>query len=447
MSVYVFVGPTLRQEEVAAACDAVCLPPAAQGDVYRIAREGPRAIGIIDGYFSGAPSVWHKEILWALSQGIPVFGSASMGALRAAELHRYGMRGVGRIFEAFRDGLLEDDDEVAVVHGPAELGFLAASEPMVNIRATLERAAQEGLVSAASRHVLETFGKSLFFPHRTWAAVLEGGLARGIGKDEVESLRVWLPLGRVDRKREDALEMLAVIREALGQPDSPPPFHFEQTHFWNDFVARSELRHSAIHGSPAVQDAGVLEELRLESGGAYGRIQDRALLRLLANKEARRLRLETSQDAKRDTLSRIRMALGLPTRAGLEAWLARNHMDAAALERLVEEVAGAEAVIAASLPVAERHLLDEMRLSGDYERLEERARRKRTFLREQGRGEAAGRAPGENAVALRLWYFETRLGRPLPDDIGAFARDLGFADLNEFDDALQREWRYQKSNK
>ena len=114
MTSIVFVGPTLEPEEVAAAGDFTCLPPVSQGDVYRAARSRPRAIGIIDGYFSGAPSVWHKEILWAISEGVPVFGSASMGALRAAELHSYGMRGVGRIFEAFRDGVLEDDDEVAV---------------------------------------------------------------------------------------------------------------------------------------------------------------------------------------------------------------------------------------------------------------------------------------------------------------------------------------------
>ena len=140
MTMFVFVGPTLPAGEIARAGDFVCLPPVAQGDLYRAARRRPRAIGIIDGYFSGAPSIWHKEILWAISQGIPVFGSASMGALRAAELHAFGMRGVGRIFEAFRDGALEDDDEVAVVHGPAELDYLAASEAMVNIRATLARA-------------------------------------------------------------------------------------------------------------------------------------------------------------------------------------------------------------------------------------------------------------------------------------------------------------------
>ena len=54
----------------------------------------PGAIGVIDGYFDGVPSVWHKEILWALSQGIRVFGGASMGALRAAELDGFGMTGV-----------------------------------------------------------------------------------------------------------------------------------------------------------------------------------------------------------------------------------------------------------------------------------------------------------------------------------------------------------------
>src|SRR5262249_13383322 len=141
--------------------DAICLPPVAQGDVYRLVIQRPSAVGIIDGYFSGAPSVWHKEILWAMAEGIPVFGSASMGALRAAELQGLGMRGMGRIFEAFRDGLLEDDDEVGVVHGPAETGFVAASEPMVNIRASLARAESEGVVSASARRALEGFAKSL----------------------------------------------------------------------------------------------------------------------------------------------------------------------------------------------------------------------------------------------------------------------------------------------
>jgi hypothetical protein len=166
VTVVVFVGPTLEPGDLAAAGDFACLPPVSQGDVFRAVQRRPRAIGIIDGYFSGAPSVWHKEILWAISAGVPVFGSASMGALRAAELHAFGMRGVGKIFEAFRDGALEDDDEVAVVHSPAELGHLAASEPMVNIRETLALAEAQDVLAPGSRRALESFAKSLYFGER-----------------------------------------------------------------------------------------------------------------------------------------------------------------------------------------------------------------------------------------------------------------------------------------
>src|SRR5207244_10999206 len=73
-------------------------PPVKQGDVYKAALARPALIGIIDGYFEVTPTVWHKEILWAMAQGIHVYGSASIGALRAAELSPFGMKGGGRIF-------------------------------------------------------------------------------------------------------------------------------------------------------------------------------------------------------------------------------------------------------------------------------------------------------------------------------------------------------------
>jgi hypothetical protein len=77
---------------------------------------GYRTIGLIDGFFGNVPAPWHKEILYAMGRGVKVYGAASMGAIRAAELHRYGMKGAGRIFQAYRLGLLTDDDEVCVLH-------------------------------------------------------------------------------------------------------------------------------------------------------------------------------------------------------------------------------------------------------------------------------------------------------------------------------------------
>ena len=87
MTIYVFLGPTLPADQARAELpSAVFLPPVSQGDLYRVALRGPRAIGIVDGYFHRVPAIWHKEVLWAMSRGIHIYGSASMGALRAAEL-------------------------------------------------------------------------------------------------------------------------------------------------------------------------------------------------------------------------------------------------------------------------------------------------------------------------------------------------------------------------
>lgn len=447
MSACIFVGPTLRCEDVAAVLDgAVCLPPAAQGDVYRAAqRHRPRAIGIIDGFFCGAPSVWHKEILWALSAGIHVFGSASMGALRAAELHGFGMRGVGRIFEAFRDGDLEDDDEVAVVHGPAEMGFIAASEPMVNIRATLARAEAVGQLSPASRRSLEALGKSLFFPHRCWPTILDSASAHGVGQDEIAALREWLPHGQVDQKRDDALAMLSAMRETLSRPEPfQPAFRFERTHFWNELVDHVASENDASVGTDgnAVAPRAVAEELRLQGPEVYGRVKAGALLRWLAQNSVRHHCRTVEKEAVRQRLARLRGEQGLYNRAALDAWLERNHLDETSLEQLLGREVRAEAILAQSRHSLDDALIDELRLTGSYAALAERARRKKDALTARGIDVLQGSATGLDATALRVWFCSQRLGRPMPDDVAGFAHELGFASLVEFDGALRHEQIY-----
>ena len=80
MSAVIFTGPTLSAVDARMVLEADYRPPAAEGDVYRAAQAHPHLIGIIDGYFERIPAVWHKEILWAMSHGIHVFGAGSMGA-------------------------------------------------------------------------------------------------------------------------------------------------------------------------------------------------------------------------------------------------------------------------------------------------------------------------------------------------------------------------------
>jgi hypothetical protein len=210
MTVVVFTGPTIQPEAAKKILpEADYLPPARQGDVYRVAeKHHPQAIGIIDGYFQQIPSVWHKEILWAMAKGIHVFGAASMGALRAAELHAFGMHGIGTIFELYRDGKLTDDDEVAVTHGPAEIGYIALSEAMVNVRVTLRAAADAGVIADCTRYCISVMCKELFYQNRTYKNIFAAADKANLPTDEIAALRQWIKKNKTDLKREDAVLLL-----------------------------------------------------------------------------------------------------------------------------------------------------------------------------------------------------------------------------------------------
>lgn len=234
MKIAVFLGPTLPVREAQRLLQAMYLPPVAQGDVLRIMAQAPDAIAIVDGYFERVPAVWHKEILWAMSEGIPVFGASSMGALRAAELHEFGMVGVGTIFQQYLSGELDADDEVAVAHASADEGYRCVSEAMVNIRATLSRAESEGVISSGVRVALEQLAKVEFYPDRHYALLFENARRANLPERELAELRGWLPRGRVDQKRLDAVALLTTLPALIGPPGQSPRsrFRFERTDAW-----------------------------------------------------------------------------------------------------------------------------------------------------------------------------------------------------------------------
>src|SRR5436305_3709398 len=216
----IFSGPSLPRAEVEAA-GFLWRPPVRQGDVRAILDDDPAAIGIIDGMFECVPTVWHDEILEALDRGIPVYGASSIGALRAAELDVYGMIGVGEIYEAYRDGVLEDDDEVALLHAPEELGYPSLTAAMVNIRATLAEAERQRIIASDIATQLTSIAKALFYKERTYDAVLRAAREAGLPVAHLKEFSAWLPQGRIDQKRLDAEAMLAAAQAHLAA-DMPP---------------------------------------------------------------------------------------------------------------------------------------------------------------------------------------------------------------------------------
>jgi|GEM_PF-330752 len=140
--VIVFAGPTLPRhpdaiwQSLLAACDL--RPPAQRGDVLSALVDRPDALVLIDGYYYSVPAVTHKELLYALDSSVRVFGAASLGALRAAEMAPLGMTGVGRVYEWYRSGAIDGDDEVAILHAAAEQGYRGLTVALVELRHALE---------------------------------------------------------------------------------------------------------------------------------------------------------------------------------------------------------------------------------------------------------------------------------------------------------------------
>jgi hypothetical protein len=166
-----------------------------------------------------------------------------------------------------------------------------------------------------------------------------------------------------------------------------------------------------------------------------------ALLRRVAASGAAPMATSPAPEDLQATLTDIRARLGLFTRVDLDRWMARNDLDAVSMERLIADQAGLANLRECSSAALEPRILDELRLSGAYEQLVERARRKSDLLAATPAGRV-GAPSGSQALTLRLWYFEERLRLQLPDDVEDFARRLGFAGAADFDAALLRERLY-----
>ncbi len=230
-NIFVFLGPSLpltKAQEILP--EAFYLPPVKCGDILRVMRLKPEVILIIDGVFEKTAAVWHKEILYALEQGIKVFGASSMGALRAAELERYGMRGVGKVFYDYASGKLTDDDEVAILHGTEATGYQVITDPMVNIRATLESALAQSIVNQETVDTLIYLTKQTFYQRRTLKEICLSNIDK-FKEEEIKRLITWLAQGGyIDQKALDAAELLELIRNSNTAvvPSQNKP-HLERT--------------------------------------------------------------------------------------------------------------------------------------------------------------------------------------------------------------------------
>ncbi|MCX9084445.1 MAG: TfuA-related McrA-glycine thioamidation protein [Candidatus Methanoperedens sp.] len=212
MKPVVYTGTSISHTQAKQILDADYRPPVRRGDLRRILNDTPEIIGIIDGVFLDSAAVAHREIIELLKIGVIVIGGASMGALRASELDTYGMIGVGRIYEMYRSGVIESDDEVAVTFNGETNESL--SLPLVNIRETVNAAQTAGILHEEQAKAVLGITRKIFYPERNYRNIIAECEKKGIIKAaEKKILQDFFLENNVDLKRKDAILVLEKIKE------------------------------------------------------------------------------------------------------------------------------------------------------------------------------------------------------------------------------------------
>ena len=211
--VLVYLGPSLPLANAKAILpEAIYRPPAAQADILSdVVRFSPTHIILIDGTFRDNLSVWHKEIVYTLQyQSVQaIYGAASMGALRAVETDYLGMIGLGRIYEWYRDGVTEDDSEVAVSYAEHNGFFHLNSVPLVDIRAGVDEL--DEALKAVGQQFLEAM-REVPYAERS----------RALCEDRWQTLTLQTDFPCIPQKQLDAELALRTFREHHPNPIRKP---------------------------------------------------------------------------------------------------------------------------------------------------------------------------------------------------------------------------------
>jgi len=162
----IFLGPSMPTPQAQAILDAEYRPPVRRGDLEEFSSGA--VVGIIDGVFEQDLAISPDEVHRALQRGVTLFGGSSMGALRAAEVP--GVKGIGKVFEWYRDGIVTRDDEVALLFDPMMKKPLTV--PTVCVRFAVDRLRSTGTLDATTARALLDAAHQLSFKERTYRSIL-----------------------------------------------------------------------------------------------------------------------------------------------------------------------------------------------------------------------------------------------------------------------------------
>jgi TfuA protein len=215
----IFLGPTLSIEKAKEILDADYKPPAKKGDLLNLISSSVKLVGVIDGYFLQDYPPTPIEVYNLLrKKNLMVFGSSSLGALRAVELKKFGMIGIGKIFDLFLKGVIDSDDEVAVTF-TGYSGY--KSDALIDIRYNLFLAQKNKIIDKNTKRNILQIAKKTYFPYRTYNDIIdESKKTFPLQKKQLVDFEGYLIKNKKSLKEYDAINLLKSIKGYLNNYDN-----------------------------------------------------------------------------------------------------------------------------------------------------------------------------------------------------------------------------------
>ncbi len=210
----VFLGPTMPIEKAKEILDAEYKAPAKKGDFLRLITSNVKIVGLIDGYFLQDYPPTPIEVYNLLrKKGVTLYGSSSLGALRAVELRKFGMIGIGKIFELFLNRVIDSDDEVAVTF----TDYLQyKSEALIDIRYNLFLAQKKNIIDNQTKKNILNIAKKTYFPYRTYNDIIfQSKMTFPSNKKQIENFEEYIIKNKKSLKEKDAIKLLLSIKKKL----------------------------------------------------------------------------------------------------------------------------------------------------------------------------------------------------------------------------------------
>ncbi|HYX56944.1 MAG TPA: TfuA-like protein [Nitrososphaeraceae archaeon] len=217
----IFLGPSLSHEKARKIFQADFRGPAKKGDLLRASGDidDSTIVCLVDALFlQDYPPSPIEVYQLMLNKNIKLYGAASLGALRAVELEKFGMIGMGKIFELYKKGKLTADDEIAVtfVEGEHQL----QSEAMIDIRFNLFLAHRMGIINEITKKTIAKVAKDIYFPYRNYTDILDQTQKQypAISKD-LKSFRTYIIKNRQSLKERDTIKLINYVKQLLTESD------------------------------------------------------------------------------------------------------------------------------------------------------------------------------------------------------------------------------------